>query len=219
MTTPSRHAFSLVELLVVIAVIGLITSIALVAHGNVRGKAAEVKGASLMRENGKAISLYLTDNGDVLPGPLWPGQMALYTPGRSGRLINELATYLDLPTQGSEMLMEAFIPPAYREAVEDDALPSARIYVMNDTVTVNDVDYRPFGFPARDDNPATAPMRRSALPPEVLDIWMMTDADQEHPNVSGKFWGQFTPEAPIYGDFRHVLFFDGRVGRVPVDAR
>lgn len=65
---PQRHAFTLVELLVVIGIIALLISILLPALNKARKQAMLVTERSNMRQVGLAILMYANDNKGHLPG-------------------------------------------------------------------------------------------------------------------------------------------------------
>lgn len=91
LTRPSvRAAFTLIELLTVIAIIGILAAIFIPTIGAVREKAQRAVDASNLREIHKAALLYAGDNNDRLPDPTalaavvtggspvhrWPGILA-----------------------------------------------------------------------------------------------------------------------------------------------
>ncbi len=62
----SRRAFTLVELLVVISIIGLLSAVATVSMGSARSKARDAKRLADKNQIIKALNLYYADNGN------WP---------------------------------------------------------------------------------------------------------------------------------------------------
>ena len=84
--------FSLIELLTVIAIIGILAAIIIPTVGKVRETAQRTVDSNNLREIGKAAAIYATDNRDTLPNPTqanrpiangtaylqWFGQLAQY---------------------------------------------------------------------------------------------------------------------------------------------
>jgi prepilin-type N-terminal cleavage/methylation domain-containing protein len=68
-TTASAAAFTLVELLTVIAIIGILAAIVIPTVGSVRDKAQRAVDANSAREILKAAQIYAGDNQDRLPDP------------------------------------------------------------------------------------------------------------------------------------------------------
>jgi prepilin-type N-terminal cleavage/methylation domain-containing protein len=64
--------FTLIELLVVIAIIGILAALILPVLASSKEKARRITCAQNLRQLGVALSLYATDNGDVLPPPQQP---------------------------------------------------------------------------------------------------------------------------------------------------
>lgn len=66
-----QPAFTLVELLVVIAVIAIIAAILLPVLNQARQKAKATSCLNNMKQLGLALNMYVTDNQDYLPWPNW----------------------------------------------------------------------------------------------------------------------------------------------------
>ena len=89
-----RAGFTLIELLVTIAIVAILAALALTAMGAARMQGDRAKAISNMRQIGSGIGLYAAEKDSLLPGPLWPGQLAEFDPARAGRLVRELAAVL-----------------------------------------------------------------------------------------------------------------------------
>jgi prepilin-type N-terminal cleavage/methylation domain-containing protein/prepilin-type processing-associated H-X9-DG protein len=62
-----RSAFTLIELLTVIAIIGILAAILIPVVGSVRDRARSAQGLSNLRQLGLAVNLYADDHGERLP--------------------------------------------------------------------------------------------------------------------------------------------------------
>lgn len=203
----TRRAFSLVELLVVIVIIGLLISVGVPVWQSGRLAADRAAGKSQYRQIGAGIKAYSADRGGRLPGPLWPGQMPMLDPARDGRLCRDLAPYLDIDLPAAPKLAPLFIPPAYARKMGRAFLDESRTHVMNMAVFAGDAVINPFGSLAG----GGEPLLDSTVP---ATAWVMSDADQQHPRVVSASWKANTPPAPIYRDLRTALFFDGHAAEI-----
>jgi prepilin-type N-terminal cleavage/methylation domain-containing protein/prepilin-type processing-associated H-X9-DG protein len=72
MRTPSRlHAFTLVELLTVIAIVGILVAILIPVIGKMRDAGRQTQGLSNLRQLATAALSYTTDNKGLLPACSW----------------------------------------------------------------------------------------------------------------------------------------------------
>ena len=205
-----RGAFTLVELLVVLAVVAILAALSLGGISKLGASSDRSKAVSNMRQIGTGITLFAADNDGKLPGPLWPGQLAQFDPARSGRLVRELAHYLGIPTPTAPKVETLFVPPAYRKAVSVSFLDSARTYVLNMSVVDADQKLVPWGNLAT--SPSSQPLKLASIP---VQAWGFSDADALHPRVFGASWAANTPPKPIHMPKRLAWFFNGSVA--PVD--
>jgi prepilin-type N-terminal cleavage/methylation domain-containing protein/prepilin-type processing-associated H-X9-DG protein len=209
------RAFTLTELLVVLAVVVLLASLGSGALASARRGGEEVGAAATMQRLGAAILASTGDRDGVLPGPLWPGQVPLYDAGRSGRLVVELAPYLGLGGTGGTRVVDWFVPPAAARLRPKGVVPGdQRVFVMNMKVPTLEGVVNPWGSLAAGGG-GPMPLTRS---PELTRTWAFSDADQEHPHVRTAAWRTAAAERPVHGNGRMAWFLDGRVQKLGLDA-
>jgi prepilin-type N-terminal cleavage/methylation domain-containing protein len=203
-----RVAFTLVELLVTIAILTILAALSLSAISLTRSTSDRTHAIANMRQIGSAIGLYASDKNGLFPGPLWPGQLAQLDPNRTGRLVRELAPYLGLETPAKPMVIDLFVPPAYRRMTPTASLPTSRTFVMNMAVASGNATINPWGSLAANDG--SGPLRLGSVP---ANAWGFSDADRQHPRVAGASWATNTPTEPIHKK-RLAWFFNGSVSPV-----
>ena len=203
-----RAGFTLIELLVTIAIVAILAALALTATSAARTQGDRAKAISNMRQIGSAIGLYAADKDSLLPGKLWPGQVAEFDPARAGRLVRELAPYLGLETPAKPVVIDLFVPPAYRRMTPTASLPTSRTFVMNMAVASGNATINPWGSLAANDG--SVPLRLGSIP---ANAWGFSDADRQHPRVAGASWAANTPAQPIHKK-RLAWFFNGSVSPV-----
>lgn len=98
-----RAAFTLIEVLVVVAIIALLVAILLPSLARARDQARMVMCEGHLKELGSAMNMYVLEHKDVLPGPLHPGiflyskninpvQKSFYLPALLRRYFTEKST-------------------------------------------------------------------------------------------------------------------------------
>jgi len=223
-TSPAsrERAFTLVEMLVVIAVIAILAALLLPALARAKLKAARAPCANNLRQLGIATQMYADDHADRLPGPLWQGLYFTYFDDRK-RLPLYIAPYLSLPPASStvQTAQVAICAISLRQCTpaapdtDPKSLRQPLSYLVSVAVTnsVNDVESRPFGYPY-----ASLPNRggtnqlpmfmHSILRPS--DSWAITDADQLNAVSLAQYY-PFLPPKKAHEPVRNQLYFDWHV--------
>ncbi len=205
-----QRAFTLIELLAVIAVIGILAAILIPVIGGVRSKAHQAECTSNLRSIGSALRLFAMEHNGMFPGPVMRGQRALYGQNPNSLLFH-LGPYMGLgdPPDDGVRFVEAFSCPAHRAAASD---PESPVWWLNHEAVVIDSDTRvnPWGHPNSKPEPGK-PIRALKIEHPARQM-VMQDVDAQIP--AG--WAGI-PEEPVHGNVRNRLFFDGHVEAVPAD--
>jgi prepilin-type N-terminal cleavage/methylation domain-containing protein len=207
-TSKRPAGFTLVELLVVIAILAGLAALGLSAGSKALDEANKADSLARLRTMGQAILLHAADHEQTLPGPLWPGQVMEYDPDRDGRLVRDIAPYLDIPPATEKTVVTRMIPKAFRGKAPGVAAKDLRVYVMNAEIVDNGQTNRPFG--ALTVTPPILPKRLGSFAiPTESERWMIRETDQLFPDVAAASWRANTPPRPVHGNARIALGFDG----------
>src|SRR5262245_51051989 len=90
-------AFTLVEVLVVIAIIAILVAMLLPALTKGKGQGMKAKCVSNLKQMAVAVQSYADDNNDRLPGPIWQGVYYIYDDAQTERMLFYLTKYLGAP--------------------------------------------------------------------------------------------------------------------------
>jgi len=212
----SMFAFTLIEVLCAIAIVGVLVAIIVASVRSVRAQADRTTGLSNLRQVGIAAMYYATDNEALLPGPAWTGQGVWYR--KDDRTFgNRLWQYLGLP-EPQTWSQEAKIlgNPAYYKNRQSSGSPSL---ILNMNVRMPDgITRNPWGYKDADGSIRSLPMNLPSLAAAGLSkTWAMRDVDQTSPAVSATDWYSQLPQKPIFGKYRISLNFDLSAQLVGVD--
>lgn len=228
-------AFTLVELLVVVAVIAVLAGLLLPGVLRARANALRTKDLSNLRQVGAALLTYAGDHDGQLPGPMPVGQEAVYTGTMSppGAYLGYfLAAYLGSPPPVAHDNTYYICPPLVSAALH--ALrPKDTAYQINFMVNYGSPDLPPdpagvngrlsiFGNKGNVGTTATNPGVNPALLATLAaqgtpsKMWMLCDLDQQvsAPSIRASGWFSGLPAKPVHGDARLYLYADGHTAAV-----
>ncbi len=236
---PGVSAFTLIELLTVIAIIGILAAILIPVVSAVRDSARSAQCQSNLRQIGTAVHAYMSDrpDSDRLPGPNWIYIRPFNNVGLGLLLASYLGAHEFRP--GAEpQLIEVMVCPSYAVIFDIESMewsdpsgsPAGDVMPYRCNVTQRDergIALRPFGdgrplvdgsgFAGRGGDDAVQPRLMGDLDRYGTSrVWLLTDS---HGNPSTGLTGTSVPANPPHGNgsTRNYLFLDGSVRNLNAD--
>lgn len=212
-----RCGFTLVELLAVVAIIGVLAGLILPLAGRVRDRARASVCLSNLRQIGTAIYAYCAENRGVLPGPLFSGQgVTVDRTKNQYQLSHLLSSYVGDVDSDAKHRSEIFVCPAWKIATAAQANAEI-IYLMNGSAgSLSQI----WGYPgAGGSSPKRlAEVQQAGIPAKTR---VFHEVDQQTSTLDPAATSWFTTMAaePPHGTFYHALFFDAHVEPVAIPAR
>lgn len=214
---PSQHhsAFSLVELLVTIAVLGVIMAILLPAVSRVRLSANTSKSVSNMREIGIATQIYIGEHDGRLPNrsnaewsaPFWPDALTPYLPEEETDIISFRGT----PMKINPVVTDPLIADGSHHPISDYGINSD-VFLAVPTDEQRAAGAREFG------------MITDVPDPSRLVAFVTAESTKYDPPIGSFFFDSsnyvFNPAREVRPSSRQIgamltLFFDGHLEKIP----
>lgn len=226
----SSRAFTLIELLTVIAIIAILASILIPTVSQVRESANRAHCANNLRQIALAILTYESEN-DVLPGPTRRAIMSPLNPDRPGANVARE----NWPTTNvcMSLLLEDYLGgyhenepgPFECRSNQEQVQAQAENAVFLLFRTVGTVPPSFFGDMDFGRPPRTLPQIRAAgtgvrsrLATELTQIWMISDIDAGTYNPATTGGSLSAPGGPPHSGGRNYVFFDGHLEYVKPDG-
>src|SRR5690606_21917436 len=227
---PGRlRAFTLIELLTVIAIIGILAAILIPVVGKVRASARSSVCASNLRQVSIALTGYVTEHRGQLPGfekirdntgyyydmgreasPRWWMEGSNLTRGLAAQLLPYFTAAI--PWSRNTGVVDILACPA-NEATADTLGSTSTVpsYMLGLRVkTISGTFRRPFAY-------AGSPSLHTSDIAAPRDAVMMFDIDTEFATRLGTATSAKAIPTSAHGSTRNVLYFDGHVGTIARD--
>ncbi len=225
-----REAFTLIELLTVIAIIAILAAIIIPVVGKVRQSANKSTCASNLRQIGTALANYSADNRDALPGyelitDDWTTSYGLNRGAgptywmRGGKATRDLSSHLGayLAVNVNAASNTGTVPSFICPSAAAEQTSTATSYYIGTSVRMGDGTLRrAIGY----NNASNVAEKRSvkraqiASPAKAVALF---DADNVFLPLLSQATVTGAPAAAVHSSTRNVLYFDGHVAAVNND--
>jgi prepilin-type processing-associated H-X9-DG protein len=236
---PKAMGFTLVELLVIIAIIAILAALLLPALGLAKARALRTACVNDLKQIGLGVQMYADEHEDTLPGPLLIGIAAGYSVNTGvtsayPHLGNYLWSYLGLPDPvvvGTNEFVSAVLTCPAQMKIKAAVVPDGEqinfasrnaLRFLPGTKTIDNAT-RPFGYPDKTIPPVAGapfkPMHLSwlaAVTNNFSGTFAFRDTDQQMDSTNNPpWWHSYISHAAVHGSgIRNVAFFDWHVESV-----
>jgi prepilin-type N-terminal cleavage/methylation domain-containing protein len=218
-----RAAFTLVELLVVITIIGVLAALLFSLTTNMRKKASSAISVSNLRQIGAAIAGSTADNNSTLPGPVLTDHFPRYQnnsiSGQLGWLLKEYLASEPQPDNPQPRMFYAAVLD-YPAAKNDAKNPKSRnrptyVVLSKQTDALTKATFWPMGnYNPNSSGAKTPPMTTAQLAArETRGNPWITEIDQIIRPSTASYGAS---EEPPHGKSRNTLMFDYSVKAIPL---
>jgi prepilin-type N-terminal cleavage/methylation domain-containing protein/prepilin-type processing-associated H-X9-DG protein len=206
-----RRAFTLIEMLVVIAILALLMALVFPAVSSSMMRASMAKATSNFRQLGTVLMIHSVENRGRLPGPLYTNQRSGYRQGLPLGIGAKLWAEMGLspPTADYQPVPLLIVPALWKWPYTiNDPNPGAYT-VVRDVPMPDGTTGHPFGL---SNNMSLATLRLFEIPNPTTTWAIWERGGPGDPSAGNRSFSE-----PIHGKRRVVLFFDGHVQAVPSD--